>query len=195
MIKKAFQFGALGILLSGPALAMPPGSQLREAHLAATASAAQLTLEVSGDPTRQRLFTLDHPRRVVIDLLHTRRASGFRLPAASGLVTDLRTGARPGGTLRLVVQLTSAVSTHSVWISPRGGRRELLINFGHTSAMAELNPDAARSLRERGAVPELAGATAPAEPRIVRALHAPTDSDRDVIIAVDAGHGGQDPGA
>jgi N-acetylmuramoyl-L-alanine amidase len=32
-------------------------------------------------------------------------------------------------------------------------------------------------------------------PRIIRAAHAPTDSGRDVVIAVDAGHGGQDPGA
>src|SRR5262249_58363552 len=31
--------------------------------------------------------------------------------------------------------------------------------------------------------------------RVVRAAHQPGDSDRDVIIAVDAGHGGQDPGA
>jgi N-acetylmuramoyl-L-alanine amidase len=29
----------------------------------------------------------------------------------------------------------------------------------------------------------------------VRAAHAPGDGDRDVIVAVDAGHGGQDPGA
>jgi N-acetylmuramoyl-L-alanine amidase len=29
----------------------------------------------------------------------------------------------------------------------------------------------------------------------VRAAHAPGDSDRDVVVAVDAGHGGQDPGA
>jgi N-acetylmuramoyl-L-alanine amidase len=35
----------------------------------------------------------------------------------------------------------------------------------------------------------------PATYRIVRAAHAPSDSGRDVIIAVDAGHGGQDPGA
>jgi N-acetylmuramoyl-L-alanine amidase len=30
---------------------------------------------------------------------------------------------------------------------------------------------------------------------VVRAPHAPIDSHRDVIVAVDAGHGGQDPGA
>jgi N-acetylmuramoyl-L-alanine amidase len=34
-----------------------------------------------------------------------------------------------------------------------------------------------------------------AGPRAVRAVHAPGEGDRDVIIAVDAGHGGVDPGA
>lgn len=32
-------------------------------------------------------------------------------------------------------------------------------------------------------------------PQSVRAAHEPVDSDRDVIVAVDAGHGGEDPGA
>jgi N-acetylmuramoyl-L-alanine amidase len=32
-------------------------------------------------------------------------------------------------------------------------------------------------------------------PKAVRAAHAPVDGDRDVVIAVDAGHGGEDPGA
>jgi N-acetylmuramoyl-L-alanine amidase len=32
-------------------------------------------------------------------------------------------------------------------------------------------------------------------PRIIHAAHAPVDSGRDVVVAVDAGHGGQDPGA
>src|SRR5205807_951849 len=36
---------------------------------------------------------------------------------------------------------------------------------------------------------------APAPPKTVRAAHAPGEGDRDVIIAVDAGHGGVDPGA
>jgi len=48
------------------------------------------------------------------------------------------------------------------------------------------------------AVPVTGGGRAAAQPanfRIVRAAHAPSDSGRDVIVAVDAGHGGQDPGA
>jgi N-acetylmuramoyl-L-alanine amidase len=38
-------------------------------------------------------------------------------------------------------------------------------------------------------------ATAEASARPVRAQHAPGDGERDVIVAVDAGHGGVDPGA
>jgi N-acetylmuramoyl-L-alanine amidase len=44
--------------------------------------------------------------------------------------------------------------------------------------------------------PVVAAAPAPeAGPKAVHAVHAPGDGDRDVIIAVDAGHGGVDPGA
>src|SRR4029079_7206919 len=32
-------------------------------------------------------------------------------------------------------------------------------------------------------------------PKAVRPRHAPADGDRDIVVAVDAGHGGQDPGA
>ena len=35
----------------------------------------------------------------------------------------------------------------------------------------------------------------PREPRVVRAAHAPPDTGRDIVVAVDAGHGGKDPGA
>ena len=38
-------------------------------------------------------------------------------------------------------------------------------------------------------------AAAVAAPQVIAARHAPGDGDRDVIIAVDAGHGGVDPGA
>jgi len=38
-------------------------------------------------------------------------------------------------------------------------------------------------------------AAAEAAPQVIAARHAPGDGDRDVIIAVDAGHGGVDPGA
>jgi N-acetylmuramoyl-L-alanine amidase len=81
-------------------------------------------------------------------------------------------GTQLGGTVRIVVQLKEAASARTTWLSTsRRGRRELIINLGDAQAQAEPGP------------------------RIIRAAHAPVDSDRDVVVAVDAGHGGQDPGA
>jgi len=57
----------------------------------------------------------------------------------------------------------------------------------------------------KSSVPQSAGDTTVAKstsiaaeditPKAVRPKHAPLDGDRDIIVAVDAGHGGQDPGA
>jgi N-acetylmuramoyl-L-alanine amidase len=49
-------------------------------------------------------------------------------------------------------------------------------------ALAQAGPKQAASLPATG-------------PKTVRAVHAPGEGDRDVIVAVDAGHGGVDPGA
>ena len=108
---------------------------------------------------------------MVIDLSQTRLASEVRAPAASGVVTDVRFGSQPQGTLRVVVQLKSALAAHSAWAPGEEGRHLVLILGEPAQAPAQLAP------------------------KTVRAVHAPGDGDRNVIIAVDAGHGGVDPGA
>jgi len=142
--------------------------------LAAGTNAAQVTLDVSGDAA-QKLFTLDDPPRVVIDLPNTHTAGDFRAPAASGIVTAVRVGAQPRGTLRVVLQLRSALPVRSAWGTGEGAR-QLRVTLGEASA-------------------SVATALADAPPRAVSVAHAPADGDRDVVIAVDAGHGGVDPGA
>jgi N-acetylmuramoyl-L-alanine amidase len=171
MIKKVFRIGVIFTLLAAADTALAAGTQVEGARLAATGTSAQLTLDVSGT-TPQKLFTLDRPLRVVIDLPHTSLANGFRVPQGAGVVSDVRTGHQLGGTLRIVVQLKSPAAARSTWMpDTRTGRRQLIINFGD-------------------AAPEV-----DATPKVVRAAHEPVDSDRDVVVAVDAGHGGQDPGA
>jgi N-acetylmuramoyl-L-alanine amidase len=171
MIKKAFQVGVIAALLAGASTAMAAGAELREARLTATGTSAQLTLDVAGTTT-QKMFTLDKPRRVVIDLARTSVLRGLRVPEGAGVVSDIRTGHQPGGTLRIVVQLKTPAEARSMWMpETRAGRHQLIISFGDAAPEADTTP------------------------RVVRAPHAPIDSDRDVIVAVDAGHGGQDPGA
>jgi N-acetylmuramoyl-L-alanine amidase len=161
----------LGALSAAQAAA---AAELRAMTLAAGTDAAQVTLDLSGDPA-QRLFTLDNPARVVIDLPNTHLAGDFRTPLASGIVTAVRVGAQPRGTLRVVLQLRSALQVRSAWGTGEGAR-QLRVTLGEAAAAA---------------------ATAPADapPRMIAAAHAPADGERDVVIAVDAGHGGVDPGA
>jgi N-acetylmuramoyl-L-alanine amidase len=172
MIKKVFQLGVAVALWVGAQPSWAVNAQLRGADLSATDNSAQLTLELLGNDATQKIFTLDKPFRAVIDLSHTRIAKGFRVPAASGLVANIRTGQQFGSSVRIVVQLKRAAAARSTWLATsQSGRRELIVNLG--DALADAEPG----------------------PRIVRAAHAPIDSDRDVVVAVDAGHGGQDPGA
>src|SRR5213082_245036 len=106
MIDKVFCEGFAAVLLGLGALSLSDAAELRGIHLSTSASSAQVTLDISEGATH-KLFTLEHPDRVVIDLPQTRLASEVRVPAASGVVTDVRVGSQPDGTLRVVVQLRS----------------------------------------------------------------------------------------
>ena len=170
MIRKTFCEGFAAGLLGLGAISLSCAAELRGIHLSTSADSAQVTLDLTEGAT-PRLFTLEHPDRVVIDLSQTHLASEVRAPAASGVVTDVRFGSQPDGTLRVVVQLKSALAAHSAWAPGEEGRRLVLILGEPAQAHAEVAP------------------------KTVRAVHAPGDGDRDVIIAVDAGHGGVDPGA
>jgi N-acetylmuramoyl-L-alanine amidase len=168
MIRKVFLRG-FAVLASVGLVATGVAAELRAVGLAATPDAAQVTLDLTEGPS-QRLFTLEHPDRVVIDLPHTHLASGVHAPPATGVVTGVRFGRQPNGTLRVVVQLKSALPAHSTW-----GAGGLVLTLGEPMVAA--------------------APVAVASPRMVRASHAPGDGSRDVVVAVDAGHGGIDPGA
>src|SRR5215831_8097015 len=171
MIKKVFRQGFAAALLGAAALTSALATELRGIGLSSVADSAQLTLDLS-DSSKQSLFTLDHPDRVVIDLPHTQRMHGIHAPAPSGVVTAVRFGSQPHGTLRIVIELRSPLAVHSSWGTGTSGR-ELTVTLGTpTVALAQV-----------------------AGPKPVRALHAVGDGDRDIVVAVDAGHGGVDPGA
>ncbi len=171
MIRKIFRGGfAAGVLgLGALSLGSSLGSaaELRAVELSASDDGAQLTLDLS-EGAQHKLFTLEHPDRVVVDLPNTHLADGVRAPGPEGVVTEVRFGAQPDGTLRVVAELRSALAAHSGWAPEEQGHR-LILTIG--APVAE------------------------AAPKAVRTPHAPGEGDRDVIIAVDAGHGGDDPGA
>jgi len=170
MIKKVFRRGFAAALVGMVALTPAFATELRGLGLSSAADSAQLTLDLTG-AAAQRVFTLDQPDRIVIDLPHTERMHGLHAPPPTGVVTSIRFGTQPAGTLRIVIELRRALPVHSHW--------------GTASEIGELTVT----------IGEPMVAVAPAGPKAVRAPHAPGDGERDVIVAVDAGHGGVDPGA
>jgi N-acetylmuramoyl-L-alanine amidase len=142
------------------------GTQVRQAQLISSSpDSAQLVLTLSGS-TSSNVFGLSNPERVVVDLPATKLASGVRAPRASGPVKSVRTAMRERGTLRVVLELSRPLAP-----STRTSGSQLIIDLGTPAPVVAAAPVA------------------------VRAAHAPADEGRDVVVAIDAGHGGQDPGA
>ncbi|MGB6487279.1 MAG: N-acetylmuramoyl-L-alanine amidase [Steroidobacteraceae bacterium] len=177
MIRKVFQLGVIILLGVGsavsPAVAREEGARLTAVHLATADVGTRLTLDISR-VTGEKFFTLEHPFRAVIDLPQTRPRPGLELPEARGLIARIRMAPHAHGALRLVLVLHAASGVHADWAYSRARGPQLILTLGNAPAIA---------------------ATASAtNPTAIHALHAPTDTGRDIIVAVDAGHGGQDPG-
>lgn len=127
----------------------------------------RVVFDVSG-PVDFELFTLDNPRRVVIDMAGVRPRSGFDpsiVHTGGARVTALRASPR-GSDYRVVLDLARPVKPSSFTLQP-------VPPYGHRLVV---DLYAAGQSRPAPAVPV-------------------ADERRDVVIAIDAGHGGDDPGA
>jgi len=142
-------------------------------------------------PVEHRVFTLVDPDRIVIDLPDTKAAGPLSLPEPKGVVAQVRANGRTGGDLRVVLELTKAARPKAFLLAPNdqyGNRLVVdLVQGGDDSPVARPVAPAADSAPP---VPAPTTVSAPAT------LSAPAlGRGRDVIVAIDAGHGGDDPGA
>ena len=170
-------------------------NELRAVQLSGDAMATVVTLQFAGHP-QWKLFTLDKPDRAVLDL----RAAQLRttLPTVKGnaLVSKLRSGPQRGGGLRLVFDLTAPAHLSA---SLRGGTTrsppQLVITLESLAAVPGIAAQNTTDALQRATDAARAGVAPAVSTAAVRASHAPRDSGRQIVIAVDAGHGGPDPGA
>jgi N-acetylmuramoyl-L-alanine amidase len=193
---------ALFLAAGMPALAgnVAPPAILQHVELEADAGNALLTLSLSA-PVPAHVFRLHSPERIVVDLPRTRASGPLPGPAAGGSVTTLRSGFTPQHALRLVLELNSPMRLRQQMI--KSGDWQLRIELQATALAAVPRhlsaPTPGVTAAAAGAMPAVPvarGWTAPtAVPTSVRALHAPSGVGRPIVIAVDAGHGGDDPGA
>jgi N-acetylmuramoyl-L-alanine amidase len=191
MIRQFFLLGAVTFAVAAHASAP---IELRDIALVNAGNTASVSLALS-DVLPQKVFTLSSPARVVIDLRRTRLRRGVRAPHAAGIVTAIRTGARADGTLRIVIELNSAVAAHSHWVARAHGPGQLVIDLGSASRSVTA-PAVQPQVAPPQSTPAPQAVAMPAvPPQPIRALHAPQDTDQPIVVAVDAGHGGNDPGA
>ena len=167
---------AAGLLAPAFTLAAAP-VQLDAARLDASAARTELVLSLSA-PVEHSLFTLSHPDRIVIDVDGATLRTA--LPAGQGLVDNLRSGMHDGN-LRLVLDLAARATPRSLLRQGAAGP-ELVVDLYPAGVTSDTGAASA------------APAAAPAADTVERSPTAPAQS-RDIVVAIDAGHGGKDPGA
>ena len=119
-------------------------------------------------PSEHSIFTLRGPDRLVVDLKNGRLAESLKsLPGAAGSVRAIRSGRRANGQLRVVLDLKEAVRSRSFAAGPNGEYGDRLV----IDLYREGNPKTVKRASEN------------------------YNPGRDIVIAVDPGHGGHDPGA
>lgn len=138
----------------------------------------RVVFDVSG-AVDYHVFTMRNPDRVVIDFRDARTRRPLVLPGKDGSrVKRLRHAARGDGGLRVVLDLTREHEIRDSLLAPND-------QYGHRVVLDLLGPS-------HPAVAEARPAPAP-QPRPVAA--APAPALRDIVVAIDAGHGGEDVGA
>ena len=121
-------------------------------------------------PAEHKIFVLQNPTRIVLDVEDTRLKTNLSdLTLTDTPIRQVRSAARDGDDLRIVMDMSASVDPRSFSL--------------------KANQQAGDRL-----VVDLYDKTATAAKPAVRKT-ATQDSKRNIIIAIDAGHGGEDPGA
>lgn len=178
----AFAIGALSVCLAAIAAPGKPVA-IQDVRLWAGPDGTRVVLDLSG-PVRYTVSSMRNPDRVLVEIQNARLTkSEAQLPVGQGFVKQLRLGSPADGALRVIVDLSSAATADSFAVGPSGdyGHR-LVIDLGKPSSSVA-----------SAAAASSASASSPAAPVVVKS--APATTGRDIIVAVDAGHGGTDPGS
>ncbi len=180
-------------ILPGAILAQSNSDNLsalaRLAGQGVTLNAHWRSLDLSVEMTRPvpwRIFTLDHPRRLVIDFSEL-DWSGLDREAVlyeSDQISDLRTGLyRPGWT-RLVLDLAKPLAVTKAGMETQDGRAVLNVVLAATSTL-EFSEKAGAPAAENFGKPVQMSAPGKMRQR----------GEGPLVVVLDPGHGGIDPGA
>jgi N-acetylmuramoyl-L-alanine amidase len=139
-------------------------------------------------PVAHKVFTLTNPNRVVIDFADTNLAVDLqRINLGKQLIKYIRSGHPNQQTLRLVFEVNQVVKTktnplHAIKAAKHGFSLDLAAS--NHLLMKPAQAPTTQSVKTR-----------PSSVKPVKVRHAPTKALRNVVVVLDPGHGGKDPGA
>ncbi len=190
-ITAGLQAMALLVLLGAPALW---AADVQGVRLWRAPDNTRLVFDLNG-PVQYSMTVASRPERVVLDIRDARLQAAFdRLKLGNTPIRRIDSAMLGDGTLRVMLELSALVTPKSFTLTPnqRYGHRLVLDLFDQAPALSSRQPVAAPAQANTGAAPlNVTRGQQAAAP----AASAPRTSQRDVVIAIDAGHGGEDPGA
>ena len=170
---------------AGEVLAAAQITQIKSVRLWRAPDNTRLVFDLSG-PVQHSLFTLSAPNRIVIDLNGAQLSTALnQLKLKNTPITSVRSAQRSATDLRLVLDLSAQVTPKSFVLPPNQQYGNRLVVDLYDQG-ADITPDVP-------ATPTPNQPATPAQP--VAKAPVPAGGKRDIIIAIDAGHGGEDPGA
>lgn len=129
----------------------------------------RFVFELSG-PVDHKIMTLNNPERLVLDIKNAKKSTSFgSLEFANSPVKTIRSAARNSNDLRIVFDLKTSISPKSFLLQPTEQYSDRLV------------VDLFRNDIKKSATPA-----------VVKSLD---NKKRDIVVVIDPGHGGEDPGA
>src|ERR1700754_3271065 len=201
------KLGFLACVTAVATLAVAPASaaDVKAARVWAGPEYTRVVFDLSG-PASYKMSQGDTPGSVVLDIASSSVSGDFAAPGGQGLFKSMTTG-KQGGTGRMVASVDPKAKPKSFLLKPAGdyGYRLVLDLYpGGESDPGDnpVNDDDTPSVAD---APAEAPAEAPIatvsrgsrdKPKTVRPGKPPLlAAERKVVVAIDAGHGGEDPGA
>ena len=192
------------LLLALSSTDLAANTQIKAARYWAGPERTRLTLESSA-PIKYTISLLDSPKRVVMDmenvsLSEVLESLSSKLKSRDPLVSTLRVGRFTPNIVRLVMELKTDVVPKAFLLAPMDRFAHRLVLDMHPSESAPHTHDHQSDplmavLQSHEPATAAIGQDSQAPNLIMTAIRQKPGRQKTIIVAIDAGHGGKDPGA
>jgi N-acetylmuramoyl-L-alanine amidase len=189
----------LCLWLVGQATVLAEAVDIKGVRLWEAPDHTRVVFDTSGS-VKHKIFSLKNPDRLVIDVPFARASAALNSTGASaGLVKGVRAAQNKKDTLRIVLDLTQGTKPKAFSLKPNDsyGHR-LVIDLYEVDTGAKnsrvTTSKAATKTAPKTAPKTVAKSTSPAVKPVAVKMSTATPL-RELVIAIDAGHGGKDVGA